>query len=611
MLGGGGAHGHYSHGCSTHVFSADLIGLRFEKHEANLGLLCLLHRPVVFAMADGQLVKRAKLKSSVNSPGVPGVFRMTKERFSFTGNEPASAKTLNVEFRTIKGHQFNRVGSNKPALLKLNQDQGGDIIFEFDNISDRDVCREFVAIVLNRVREKVTFVKPTPSSQDEQLSTVELEHRIKLLQEDNELRKLHQKFVSGGILMEAEFWATRKKQSDKRRLKQKMALKNEMWTVKPLSDGQIFAEKPAVRQAYLNFVPNKMSDKEFWTKFSRAEYLHSTKNVVAAAAEAAEDEELAIFLKKDDILTKGARKKLRRVDPTLDMEADLGDDYIHLPDRSLFSKVSKDFQETQYDPYRRYFSQNLNQHAAVVLQGRIVDELRDPRAMAETIARTEQVEMSNARSNGNMEKDVLNRMSSMAEIEDLQGPREPAVAPLCITDPVDYFDSQQANALKALGDAASDGKTLKFNTSPSEAYGSLRDHISEIRMTGLNKPITNPEISFKVLNELIKNIPKTESSLGKDQNDESVLEGLPEVTKDSVRDHWTPIQELLKHFWSSYPITTKYLHEKEIKESVQPDIRHQVSLLVHPMLQALDAAIEHYDEDMQKRSAKRGERRQT
>ncbi|KAJ0751419.1 putative TFIIH subunit Tfb1/GTF2H1 protein [Helianthus annuus] len=69
--------------------------------------------------------------------------------------------------------------------------------------------------------------------------------------------------------------------------------------------------------------------------------------------------------------------------------------------------------------------------------------------------------------------------------------------------------------------------------------------------------------------------------------------------------HWTSIQELLKHFWSSYPITTSYLYTKvsrlrdamsqiypklqyklqEIKESVQSDSRHQVSLLVQPMLQ--------------------------
>ncbi|KAL0310912.1 UNVERIFIED_CONTAM: General transcription and DNA repair factor IIH subunit TFB1-3 [Sesamum angustifolium] len=53
-----------------------------------------------------------------------------------------------------------------------------------------------------------------------------------------------------------------------------------------------------------------MTEKEFWTKYSRAEYLHSTKNVVAAAAEAAEDEELAVFLKRDDMLANEARRKM-------------------------------------------------------------------------------------------------------------------------------------------------------------------------------------------------------------------------------------------------------------------------------------------------------------
>jgi hypothetical protein len=53
-----------------------------------------------------------------------------------------------------------------------------------------------------------------------------------------------------------------------------------------------------------------MTEKDFWNKYFRAEYLHSTKNVVAAAAEAAEDEELAIFLKEDDILAREARQKV-------------------------------------------------------------------------------------------------------------------------------------------------------------------------------------------------------------------------------------------------------------------------------------------------------------
>lgn len=54
-----------------------------------------------------------------------------------------------------------------------------------------------------------------------------------------------------------------------------------------------------------------MTEKEFWTKYSRAEYLQGMKNAfAAAAAEAAEDEELAVFLKQDEILANEARKKV-------------------------------------------------------------------------------------------------------------------------------------------------------------------------------------------------------------------------------------------------------------------------------------------------------------
>lgn len=53
-----------------------------------------------------------------------------------------------------------------------------------------------------------------------------------------------------------------------------------------------------------------MSEKDFWTKYWRAAYLHSTRNIVAAAAEAAEDEELSVFLKQDEILANEARRKV-------------------------------------------------------------------------------------------------------------------------------------------------------------------------------------------------------------------------------------------------------------------------------------------------------------
>lgn len=53
-----------------------------------------------------------------------------------------------------------------------------------------------------------------------------------------------------------------------------------------------------------------MSDHQFWQKYCKAEYLVRTRKTAQARAEAAGDEELAIFLKNDDILAKEAKMKV-------------------------------------------------------------------------------------------------------------------------------------------------------------------------------------------------------------------------------------------------------------------------------------------------------------
>ncbi|XAR56833.1 hypothetical protein NMG60_11037454 [Bertholletia excelsa] len=596
-------------------------------------------------MTDRRVTKRAKYKSSVKDPGIPGVLQMTEERLVFTPNNPKSASGLNVKFKSIKGHKFTKEGSHKQALLNLTHDQGGSYIFEFETFSDRDICKDFVGRAISMAGEagKTSSATPAVTPNNEQLSTAEMERRIKLLQEDSELQKLHKQFVIGGILTEAEFWATRKKllnRDTSKVIRQRVGFKSAMLAdVKPSADGrsnrvtfnltpeiihQIFAEKPAVHEAFLKFVPNKMTEKDFWTKYCRAEYLHRTKNAVAAAAEAAEDEELAVFLKSDDVWAREARLKIRRVDPTLDMEADEGDDYIHLPDHGISLNSSNDLTDSQYEEYRRSLSQVLNRHGAVVLEGRSIDvELGDTQSVAEALARSKQVELSNEENNGNANRERLDRISQMAEIEDLQAPRDPPLAPLFIKDPRDYFDSQQVNALKTLGDTLAGTRQMKCSLSTNEAYGSLRKCLSDIKIAGLNDPMVKPEVAFKVFSGLTQSISSTKYHLGKNPH-ESFLDRLPSFTKEELLHNWTSIQELLKHFWSSYPITDSYLYVKvgrlkdamsqiyqklqEIKESVQSDFRHQVSLIVQPMLQALDAAFAHYEADMQKRSAKGGDR---
>ncbi|EOA39966.1 hypothetical protein CARUB_v10008654mg [Capsella rubella] len=582
-------------------------------------------------MAGGQVEKRVKYKSSVKDPGTSGFLRIKEAMLLFVPDDPKSDSKLKVQTQNIKSQKYTKEGSQKPAWLNLTNKQGRSHIFEFGNYPDMHACRDFITKALAKCEEEPN--KPAVPASTEQLSIRELELRFKLLKENSELQRLHKQFVESKVLTEDEFWATRKKLLGKdsiRKSKQQLGLKSMMVSgIKPSTDGrtnrvtfnltpeiifQIFAEKPAVRQAFISYVPSKMTEKDFWTKYFRAEYLYSTKNTAVAAAEAAEDEELAVFLKPDEILARETRQKIRRVDPTLDMEADEGDDYTHLMDHGIQRDGTRDVVEPQNEQFKRSLLQDLNRHAAVVLEGRSIDvDSEDTRIVAEALTRVKQVSKADGETGKDANQERLERMSRVAGMEDLQAPQNFPLAPLSIKDPRDYFESQQGNVLNAPRGT----KGLKRNV--HEAFGLLKESIVEIRARGLSDPLIKPEVSFEVFSSLTRTISTAKNIIGKNPR-ESFLDRLPKSTKDEVLHHWTSIQELLRHFWSSYPITTTYLHTKvgklkdamsntyskleAMKESVQSDLRHQISLLVRPMQQALDAAFQHYEADLQRRTAK-------
>ncbi|VAH83470.1 unnamed protein product [Triticum turgidum subsp. durum] len=508
----------------------------------------------------GTMTIGAKYKTTLKDPGHGGVLRMSEDKLTFTPNDPRSLMKLSVDFRSIKGHKFNKVDGSKPAppLLNLSKDsdKGGGYIFEFDNVGNRDLCRDFVARVLGKhqgtvpARPNVPPEKAAVSTGPEQLSSAEMERRMKLLREDSELQKLHKKFVLGNILQESEFWATRKNLLDdetNKASKQKPGFKSAMLAdVRPSADGQtnkvtfsltteiihqIFAEKPAVHRAFLDYVPKKLSEKDFWTKYCRAEYLLRTKNTLAAKAEAADDEELAMFLKNDDILAKEAKLKIKRVDPTLDMEADAGDDYIHLPDHGILRDGSRETTDIDSELARRTLSQDLNRHAAVVLEGRSTDiESTDTKTVAEALARSKkEPPPSSAADDASHER--LVKVARMTEIEDLQAPRSLPYAPLCIKDPREYFDSQQANALRPLG--SNDGrKARSCSLSTDDAFRHLMDQISSVKM---NCPVVQSDVALKVLSELNEGISRSRRLNLKNPQD-SLLGRLPHRTREELMD---------------------------------------------------------------------------
>uniref|UniRef100_M4FB51 BSD domain-containing protein n=1 Tax=Brassica campestris TaxID=3711 RepID=M4FB51_BRACM len=545
-------------------------------------------------MSDWQV----KYKSSLKDRGTEGILKLREGMLLFVPNDPTSDSKLKVLTPNIKSQKYTKEGSKKPAWLNLSNKQGDSHIFEFQNYQDMHACRALITKALAKCEEEQPKKPAAVLTSAEQLSIADLELRFK---------RLHKEFVETKVLTEDEFWATRKKLLGKdsiRKSKQQVGLKSMMVSgIKPSTDGrtnrvtfnltseiifQIFAEKPAVRQAFINYVPSKMTEKDFWTKYFRAEYLYSTKNTAVAAAEAAEDEELAVFLKPDEILAQEARQKIRRVDPTLDMEADQGDDYTHLMDHGIQRDGTMDVVEPQNGQFRRSLLQDLNRHAAVVLEGRNIDvDSENTRSVAEALARVKQVSKADGETTKDANQERLARMSRLAEMEDLQAPQNFPLAPLSIKDPRDYFESQQGNVVNEPRGAG----TLKRNV--HEAYGSLKESILEIRTKGLRDPLIKPEVAFEVFRSLTQTISTAKNIIGKNPR-ESFLDRLPKSTRDEVL-HVGKLKDAMSNSYSQL---------EAMKESVQSELRHQLSLLVRPMQQALDAAFQHYDADLQRRTAK-------
>ncbi|CAO2199885.1 unnamed protein product [Urochloa humidicola] len=568
-----------------------------------------------------------------------GVLRMDEDGFTFTPNDPQSVMKLNVDFRSIKCHKF---GSKQArSLLKLcgGPGEGGDYMFEFDSVADRNQSRDFVARVVGQHQGTIPPRPNVPSESVastglEQLTAAEMERRMKLLRENRELQKLHMKFVLGKVLQESEFWATRKNVLDEdanKASKQRPGFKSTMLDLRPSADSQtkkvtfsanteiihqIFLEKPAVHRAFLDCVPQRMSENHFWSKYGDAENLLRTRNTALAAAHAAEHEVLAVCLKSDDILAKEAKVKIKQVDPTLDMEADAGDYYIHLPDHRILHDGSIQTVDPDSGFVMRTLSQDLNHHAAVVLEGRSQDiKLTDTKTVAEALAKLKK-EPSSSYNTDDANHERLVKVARMTYIEDLQAPRNLIYAPLCIKNPQEYFDSQQAYAVGSL-DSSNDGKkAYNCSLSTDDAFFLLTDQVSSIKANGLNCDVVDSNVAIKVLNELNKGISYSRRH-NLEISHENLLGQLPCQTQDELMDHWTEIQELLRHFWSSYPITSAVLSAKvkrlkgamaqiyqklqDMKESAPPDVRHEMSRLVKPMTRAMDAAFS-YDLERQQNS---------
>ncbi|MCO5605437.1 hypothetical protein L7F22_059621 [Adiantum nelumboides] len=505
------------------------------------------------------------------------------------GGEPFhSLPHVLIEY--VGGHRANKETPKfQKALLNMFKDaeMKDGYLFEFDNFKDRDDCRNLVAKVLGKMQVEGGG-KPAgegqskrehQASSEQNLNKKEADYRMKLLSQDIELQKLHKQLVINGVLSDEDFWAARKRSLNEeapKSSKQKTGLRSAMLAdIRPMHDGrtnkvtfnltpeiihQIFAEKPAVHRAFLAYVPSKMTEVEFWTKYCRADLIHRTQNAASVAAEADEDEHLAMFLKDDDIIAREARKKIRKVDPTVDMTADDADDYLSLPGHGILRDGSKERITEDATQINRTLLRDINRHASVVLDGRILDVegLRDTMTVANALLSAKEVEAAPRDDDTIQVQQRLERVHEMTKVDDLEKPESQPFVPLCIQDPRSYFDSQRPNA-EPLGPVSS-GSSGKTPLNPREVLSAFRRQCSELQAASVTGNMVVPELATRVLHELTQYISNRKFQVGNHAG--NFLETLPRTTKEELLQLSATSHELLRHFWAAFPLTSNSLRDK-------------------------------------------------
>jgi hypothetical protein len=212
------------------------------------------------------------------------------------GQNPAIG-TLHVPFDRVKSQAVNAASSNK-VMLRINlaeklADGTDAYTFNFPGSPEeaaavRDTLKDVIGASLKQAAR-------TPSiamSQNAQLPTVdELNLRKELLSSDRTLKKLHYELVIGELCSEEDFWELRqdvlanfKLQRDQRRglahgaapdPGKTAAAKGQKLQITEEVAQKIFAQNPGVYKRFQENVPDKLSEKEFWTRYLKEQMRES------------------------------------------------------------------------------------------------------------------------------------------------------------------------------------------------------------------------------------------------------------------------------------------------------------------------------------------------
>ncbi|KAL1509559.1 hypothetical protein ABEB36_004273 [Hypothenemus hampei] len=444
-------------------------------------------------------------------------------------------------YADIKSQKISPEGKAKVQLQVVLHNSVSST-FHFTNknglqaqLADRDRVKDMLQTLLPKFKRKVDK---------------ELEEKNKLLSENPMLLQLYKDLVITEVVSSEEFWSQHAQQYTQKRKQQPQEIGVSgafLADIKPQTDGCnglkynitpdiiecIFKTYPAVKKKYIENVPAKLSEAQFWTKFFQSHYFHRDRKY-------AENKDLFTECGKID------DQELKR-----DIQAGVKDPLVNLTefeDKTLEEGYGGSIEKppSNISTVSQAMIKRFNQHSIMVLKAtknKVNDNATD-----------------NAQSGSESSKitdEPVNKKQKILEkitYDDLEGEdvTKNGTVHLNLSKVERYLHGPMPD-------------TAAEHINPNEASHIMRNVLQEVRQWQIRPHVPNhnlvpPSAATQALGDLSPG-----GALMRGFQEQSLAQLVPPHIEQEVRNLYLVLCELLGHFWKCFPPTAVTAEQKLVK----------------------------------------------